>query len=108
MSMSLRQSMLRPRRHGTVLGPVDRRALERSGWRTTLEYRENHVRARDGRLLEVIPAWTAEAERFDGALSYVSASGATPEDAWAQLRCDIADNRVNTSRAVTLLPAPSL
>lgn len=105
MSMSMRQSMHRPRRHGSVLGPADRRVLERSGWRTTLDYRENHVRSRDGRLLEVIAAWTAEAERFDGATTYVTAVGATPEDAWAQLRADIADNRVTTLRSITLLPA---
>ena len=104
MSMSMRQSMHRARRHGSVLGPVDRRALERAGWRTTLDYRENHVRARDGQLLEVIPAWTAEAERFDGERSYVTAVGPTPEDAWAQLRADIADNRVNRLTRVTLLP----
>src|SRR5688572_24863153 len=53
----------RRRRHGVRLEPDDRRALERSGWRTTLEYRENHVRGRDGTLLEIVPAWTAEAER---------------------------------------------
>ena len=53
----------RPRRHGVVLEPAERRELERAGWRTTLEYRENHVRGRDGTLLEVHPAWYAEAER---------------------------------------------
>jgi hypothetical protein len=103
MSMSVRQSRARPRRHGLVLGPADRRALERSGWRTTLDYRENHVRARDGRLLEVIPTWTAEAERFDGDLSFVAASGGTPEEAWAQLRADVDASRIQTVRAVRLL-----
>ncbi|HEY4333425.1 MAG TPA: hypothetical protein VGM78_12670, partial [Ilumatobacteraceae bacterium] len=44
----------------------DRHALECAGWRTTLEYRENHVRSEDGRLLTVEPQWTAEAERIDG------------------------------------------
>lgn len=101
--MSVRQSLARPRRHGLVLGPADRRALERAGWRTTLDYRENHVRARDGRLLEVIPAWTAEAERYDGELSFVSAVGATPDEAWARLRDDVEASRVRTVRAVRLL-----
>jgi len=107
MSMSLRLSMPRPRRHGPVLGPADRRALERSGWRTMLDYRENHVRARNGRLLEVIPAWTAEAERFDGGVSYAAASGATPEEAWARLRIEIDEQRVSTLRTVMVLPAPT-
>lgn len=101
--MSVRQSPARPRRHGLVLGPADRRALERTGWRTTLDYRENHVRARDGRLLEVIPTWTAEAERFDGDLAFVTASGETPDAAWAQLRADVDAARVRTVRAVRLL-----
>lgn len=37
--------------------------LELAGWRTLLEYRENHVRAGDGTLLAVVPQWTGEAER---------------------------------------------
>ena len=100
MSMSTRQPALRPRRHGLHLGPADRRALERAGWRTTLDYRENHVRARDGRLLEVIPAWTAEAERFDGYLSFVTAVGPTADAAWAQLRADVEARRIRTVQAV--------
>jgi len=109
MSMSLRHSTSRPRRHGVVLGPADRRLLERAGWRTTLDYRENHVRARDGRLLEVIPAWTAEAERFDGQLRFVTSVASTPEIAWAQLRADVEADRVRTVGGVSrlrLLPAP--
>src|SRR3954447_9530050 len=86
MSMDLRRSARRPRRHGVLVQPEDRRALERSGWRTTLDYRENHLRARDGRLLEVAPTWTAEAERFDGEVCVASAVGATVEEAWARLR----------------------
>lgn len=89
MSTSTRRTARRPRRHGTVLEPADRRALERDGWRTTLDYRENHVRGRDGRLLEVVAAWTAEAERFDGGLVVASAEGRTVEEAWANLRDDI-------------------
>ena len=60
-SSTRRPATRRPRRHGMLLEPADRRALERDGWRTTLDYRENHVRGRDGRLLEVVPTWTAEA-----------------------------------------------
>lgn len=41
----------------------DRRTLEQAGWRTLLEYRENHVRGEDGTLLAVVPQWTGEAER---------------------------------------------
>lgn len=94
MSMSTRRPARRPRRHGVVLEPADRRALERDGWRTTLDYHENHVRGRDGRLLEVVPAWTAEAERFDGGLVVASAAGDTVEEAWANLRERIAGGEV--------------
>lgn len=90
----------RARRHGAVLQPAERRDLERAGWRTTLDYRENHVRARDGRLLEVIPAWTAEAERFDGHLSFVTAVGPTADAAWAQLRADVESRRIRTVEPV--------
>ncbi len=69
-----------------MLGQPDRRALERAGWRTTLEYRENHVRGRNGRLLEVVPHWVAEAERFDGTATVLTASGETADEAWANLR----------------------
>jgi hypothetical protein len=99
MSMDLRRSARRPRRHGVLVQPEDRRALERAGWRTTLDYRENHLRARDGRLLEVAPTWTAEAERFDGDVSVASATGATVEEAWARLRDAIdADDTMTVSR----------
>lgn len=99
MSMDLRRSAVRPRRHGVLVQPDDRRALERAGWRTTLDYRENHLRARDGRLLEVAPTWTAEAERFDGELSVASAVGSTAEEAWARLRDAIdADETMTASR----------
>ena len=54
----------RQRRHGE-LHDRDRRALERAGWRTLLDYRENHVRDADGTLLHVEPQWTAEAERIE-------------------------------------------
>jgi hypothetical protein len=102
MSLSLRQAPPRPRRHGVFLEPADRRALERAGWRTTLDYRENHVRGRDGRLLEVVPAWTAEAERFDGNLAFVSAVAGTADAAWALLRAEVEAERIRTIRSVTL------
>src|ERR1700741_4025911 len=68
MAFSMREPALRPRRHGVRLEPDDRRELERAGWRTMMDYRENHVRARDGRLVEVEAVWVAEAERFDGSM----------------------------------------
>lgn len=92
--MSMRRTLDRPRRHGPVLEPQDRRWLERSGWRTTLEYRENHVRARDGRLVEIVPEWTAEAECFDGQVAYASAIAESADAAWAMLRGDVDAGRV--------------
>ena len=88
-----------------TLEPADRRALERDGWRTTLDYRENHVRGRDGRLLEAVPTWTAEAERYDGELVFVSAAGATVEEAWAQLLADVAEARAVARPRIRLLRA---
>lgn len=101
--MSMRQPMSRPRRHGACLEPAERRALERAGWRTTLDYRENHVRSRDGRLLEVEPVWVAEAERFDGTLTVASATGATVNDAWAALLDDIDAERVQVTSRIRLV-----
>jgi hypothetical protein len=103
MSMDLRRSARRPRRHGVFVEPDDRRVLEREGWRTTLDYRENHLRARDGRLLEVAPTWTAEAERFDGEVSVASAVGATVEEAWARLRDAFDADETTTASRVRLL-----
>ena len=68
-----------------------------------LDYRENHVRGRDGRLVEVQAVWIAEAERFDGAMKIASAVGASVEEAWATLRADIDDSRVRTLSRVRLL-----
>ena len=99
----MRQPASYPRRHGPVLEPDDRRYLERAGWRTTLDYRENHLRARDGRLLEVAPTWTAEAERFDGEVSVASAVGATIEEAWSLLRSAIEADRTRTASRVRLV-----
>jgi hypothetical protein len=85
-----------------VLEPEERRQLERDGWRTTLDYRENHVRGLDGRLLRVEPVWVAEAERFDGDVVVASAAADTPHDAWAALCEDIAAAHVTRLRRVKL------
>lgn len=69
-----------------VLAQPDRRALERAGWRTTLEFREDHVRAADGTLVDVRATWVAEAEGPDGDVLVALASGATASSAWASLR----------------------
>ena len=76
-------------------GPAPART---AGWRTTIDYRENHVRSRDGQLLEVEPVWTAEAERFDGQLSMASAVAATAEAAWRYLRDEIDAHHIITTR----------
>lgn len=68
-----------------------------------LDYRENHVRGRDGRLVEVEAVWIAEAERFDGVMVVASATGASVEEAWATLRTDIDCARVQTLSRVRLL-----
>jgi hypothetical protein len=102
MSASLRRPVDRARQHGAVLEPADRRALEREGWRTTLDYRENHVRGLDGRLLRVEPVWVAEAERYDGEVVVAASTGSTADDAWRQLRADIAAAVVTRLRRVRL------
>lgn len=75
------------RQHGAVQH-ADRRELEHDGWRTTLEYRENHVRGRDGRLRQLHVQWQAVAERVDadGVLQVISAQGSTVDKAWSRLR----------------------
>jgi hypothetical protein len=85
-----------------VLEPADRRTLERAGWRTTLDYRENHVRGLDGRLLRVEPVWTAEAERFDGEVTVAAASAATAAEAWETLLDEIAAGRVSRLHRVRI------
>ncbi len=76
------------RRHRPRLQHSDRRALERAGWRTLLDYRENHVRGDDGTLIDVAPCWTAEAELLHGAvtISVASATAPTVDEAWARVR----------------------
>jgi hypothetical protein len=64
----------------------DRRALERRGCRTLLDYREDHIRDADGQLLVVIPRWTAEAELPDGRVLTASVSSPAPGDVWSRLR----------------------
>jgi hypothetical protein len=103
MAISMRDPAQRPRRHGECIEPADRRALERDGWRTMMDYRENHVRGRNGRLVEVQPIWVAEAERFDGGMTVASAKGSSIEEAWAALRADIDGARVRTLSRVRLL-----
>ena len=103
MAISMRDPALRPRRHGECIEPVDRRALERAGWRTMMDYRENHVRGRDGRLVEVEAVWIAEAERFDGMMVVASATGSNVEEAWAALRDDIEGLRYQTLSRVRLM-----
>jgi len=105
MSASLRRSNPRPRQHGAVLSPALRRDLERDGWRTTLDFRENHVRGLDGRLLRVEPVWTAEAERYDGQVVVASAQGQTADEAWARLVGQIAAKVVTVLRRVRVAPA---
>lgn len=102
MSSSLRRSHQRARQHGTVLQPVARRDLERAGWRTTLDFRENHVRSLDGRLLRVEPVWIAEAERYDGEVTVASAEASTADEAWECLHADVAAANVRTLRRVRI------
>lgn len=67
-----------------------------------MDYRENHVRGLDGRLLHVEPVWTAEAERFDGEVTVATACGPTADDAWAALLDAIASGSVSRLRRVRL------
>jgi hypothetical protein len=84
-----RQRLLRQRQHGAVLAQADRRELERGGWRTTLDFRENNVRGRDGRLLQVEEIWHGEAERDpSGArgVDFIQATAESVDEVWAKLR----------------------
>ncbi len=82
------------RRRRTTLEQPDRRALERSGWRTLLDYSENHVRDHNGRLLSVQPRWIAEAERVRGEVLVATATATTIDDAWAKLRQAVREREV--------------
>ena len=86
-----RQRLLRQRQHGAILQQQDRRELERSGWRTTLDFRENNVRGRDGRLLQVEEIWHAEAERDPArararGVQFIHATAESVDEVWAKLR----------------------
>ena len=102
MSGGVLRPAQRARQHGAVLQPAARRDLERAGWRTTLDYRENHVRSLDGRLLRVESVCTAVAERYGGDVAVASADGATAEEAWARLRDEVDAERVHTLQFVRL------
>ena len=95
-----RQRLLRQRQHGAILQQTDRRELERAGWRTTLEFRENNVRGRDGRLLQVEEIWHAEAERDPvqraaSGVDFVHATAESVDEVWSKLRrrAELADVR---------------
>ena len=88
-----------------MLGPAERRNLERAGWRTTLDYRENHERGLDGRLLRVEAVWVAVAERYDGDLAIASATGETADEAWAALCVEIDESRVTSLQRVRIATA---
>jgi hypothetical protein len=81
-------------RSRTSLPHRDRRALERGGWRTLLDYREDHIRDSDGALVAVVPRWTAEAEHTDGRVVAASVTEGDPEGVWRLLR-----RRVSAARA---------
>lgn len=102
-----RQRLLRQRQHGAILQQADRRDLERAGWRTTLEFRENNVRGRNGRLLQVEEIWHAEAERDavgawpagdperERGVDFIYATAESADEVWAKLRreAELADVR---------------
>ena len=72
-----------------ILQQADRRELERAGWRTTLEFRENNVRGRDGRLSQVEEIWHAEAERNPGparahGADFVHATAESVDEVWSK------------------------
>lgn len=109
-----RQRLLRQRQHGAILQQTDRRELERAGWRTTLEFRENNVRGRNGRLLQVEEIWHAEAERNsaqrsatgddhdDRGVDFVHATAESVDEVWSKLRrrAELADVRRADQAAV--------
>lgn len=79
---TVRSAPPRLRRHRSTLQQLNRRALERAGWRTTLEFRENHVRLGSGQLVDVEPFWVAEAERGGVVISVAARSESR---AWSRL-----------------------
>jgi hypothetical protein len=102
-----RHRLLRQRQHGAILQQADRRELERAGWRTTLEFRENNVRGRNGRLLQVEEIWHAEAERDPAhrvvrGVDFVHATAESIDEVWAKLRrqAELADVRLRVESGV--------
>lgn len=81
-------SAVAPRRRHVQRQPFDRRELERRGWRTTLEYQENHERDGSGVLGAVDAQWRAEGEQIDAAGDVIAlvAVAASPAAAWRRLR----------------------
>jgi hypothetical protein len=75
-----------PLPRGRRCGHRDRRKLERAGWRTTLEYTENHVRGRDGMLISIEPQWTAVAELAGDTSIVATVTSTTVDQAWVELR----------------------
>ena len=81
------------RRHRPRVAQADRRALERAGWRTLLDYREDLVRNEQGMLLGVVATWVAEAERNDGAGAVVvTVTARRPDLIWTDLRAAVAES----------------
>lgn len=97
------------RQHGSVTDP-DRRELEDAGWRTTLDYTENHRRARDGRLQQLHVVWRAVAERTrpDGAVDVIEATASSTDRVWSRLRAEaeLAAVSRHCDPVATPLPAP--
>jgi hypothetical protein len=85
MAWSIREPT---RRHRPRVAQADRRALERAGWRTLLEYREDQARDGDGMLVGVVPTWVAEAERGDVVVSVIARH---LELVWGDLRAAVRD-----------------
>ncbi len=99
--MARRDRLLRFNRQHGAEQPTDRCELERAGWRTTLEYRENHSRGRDGRLQHLQVEWFAVAERESGGdgPTVVTATGSTVDKVWSRLRTQAEVADVSARRA---------
>jgi hypothetical protein len=84
------------RRHASALLD-DRTALEQAGWRTTLDFRENHRRDSDGVLSDVVQRWRGDAERSgpDGVVIVLSVEGPTPTAVWRRLRREAESDEVH-------------
>ena len=71
--------------------------LEQAGWRTTLDFRENHRRDGDGVLSDVVQRWRGDAERssLDGGVIVLSVEGPTPAAVWQRLRLETEADEVD-------------